>query len=84
MADANDILSIKKRIKTLSDKKVGAEKERELLKKSYAELVAKLNALGVEDVKSLPTVIQDLKAEAQTLQEDIEQKLAAAESIMKG
>jgi predicted nucleic acid-binding Zn-ribbon protein len=65
-----------KRAGVLRDKRVGFEKELELLKKQYAEKLQELKDLGVDDLSNLPQAIADLKA-------DIEARLAALEIEIK-
>jgi len=56
-----ELNSILKRIETLKEKKIGAERELQLLRKRYDELLLSLKERGIENVKDAPEVIKQRK-----------------------
>ena len=52
---------LQEKVTTFNNKKIGAEKELELLRKQHADLIEELKQYGVEDVKNLPDLITRLE-----------------------
>ena len=64
--------SLQKKAKEFDTKKIGAEKELELLRKEYEGLIIELQTLGVENIDDLPSLITQLE-------QDLNQELTQAE-----
>lgn len=67
---------LQKKVNELNNKKIGAEKELELLKVQHNNLVKELKEMGVEDINDLPNLILKLENE-------LNQKLTDAEENVK-
>jgi len=73
-----------KKTKELETKKIGMEKELELLKEQHSALIAELNSKGINDIENLDSYIESLEAEfnqeltnAEKEIEEIERKLTS-------
>ena len=75
---------LQKRIDMLKQEKIGSEKELSLLKKQYAEKLAELNELGIEDVSDLPVKIEELQIQLQERQSQVEFQVSELEAKLRG
>jgi hypothetical protein len=69
---ADKLTSLQAKIKEIENKRIGANKEIELLKEQYTELKKTLEELGISNLDDLPNLIVQLE-------DEFNQQLACAE-----
>ena len=80
MTPAERLQTAQKRVKALTEAKIGAQKEYEVLKRQYDEKVAGLKAQGIDNVEDLPEKIAELENQLAVQLADVERQLTETEA----
>ena len=80
MEPTQKLEQLQKKVKEIDNKRIGAEKELELLNKQHKELVKEIQDNGIEDINNLPTLIKELEEEIDLKLQQAEEQIRNAES----
>ena len=83
LTPTEQLTSLQKRLEELQQKKIGAQKELELLQEQYQGCVGELKQYGIEDLANAPVKIQELEEELLRLVQQLENDLDKVEQLLR-